>query len=388
MSARVLGTFVVLFFLAGGSVFPDDDSKEIKRQKQELEQIQREMEDGQRRLDSLEAEEKRVTGAISKYDERMASDRQVLRRLGKELEQLKANISRGDSLLETSREQFDRRQRRYLGNIRQFYVLSRQTGTATADYPNDELEYQRRIIYLTALAGFESGTISDASALVDRSAAELADLSDRRKTVSGLKKERETSYSLGKSQRERQEKSLAQLQRKSTVEADRVLTLQQAAQEMQDIIARLERARERRAQEPSRRGPSAFAATMGQLLSPYQGRVTETFGEHIDPVSRLKSFSPGITIKGKARTGVYAVASGTVAYTGNLRGYGKFVIISHDDRYYTTYAGLAEILVSENQFVSSREKLGLSGQDGVVKFELRDGREALDPVRWLDLQSL
>lgn len=388
MSARVLGTFVVLFFLAGGSVFPDDDSKEIKRQKQELEQIQREMEDGQRRLDSLEAEEKRVTGAISKYDERMASDRQVLRRLGKELEQLKANISRGDSLLETSREQFDRRQRRYLGNIRQFYVLSRQTGTATADYPNDELEYQRRIIYLTALAGFESGTISDASALVDRSAAELADLSDRRKTVSGLKKERETSYSLGKSQRERQEKSLAQLQRKSTVEADRVLTLQQAAQEMQDIIARLERARERRAQEPSRRGPSAFAATMGQLLSPYQGRVTETFGEHIDPVSRLKSFSPGITIKGKARTGVYAVASGTVAYTGNLRGYGKFVIISHDDRYYTTYAGLAEILVSENQFVSSRAKLGLSGQDGEVKFELRDGREPFDPVRWLDLQSL
>jgi septal ring factor EnvC (AmiA/AmiB activator) len=105
-------------------------------------------------------------------------------------------------------------------------------------------------------------------------------------------------------------------------------------------------------------------------------------------VNRLKSFSPGITIKGKAHAPVYAVAAGTVAYSGNLRGYGNFVIISHDDQYYSTYAGLAEVLVSENQFVSSRAKLGSSGQDGVVKFEIRDGREPLDPVKWIDLESL
>jgi septal ring factor EnvC (AmiA/AmiB activator) len=388
MFVRIVSIGFVLSLFLGGSVFPDDDPKDILRQKQELEQIQRDMEDGQRRLDSLQTEQNRVTGAISRYDERMASDRQVLRRLNRELEQVKAGVARGDSLLQTNRELFDRRQRRYLGNIRQFYTLSRQTGQLLTDYPNDELEYHRKIIYLTALAGFESGTVRDASDLVDRSAIDLEDMSNRKKTVSGLKKERETSYSLGRSQRDRQEKNLVQLRRKSTVEADRVITLRQAAQEMQDIIVRLEEARARRAQEPTRRGPSAFAATKGQLLSPYRGQIIEAFGEHVDPVNRLKSFSPGITIKGKARTPVYAVASGTVAYAGNLRGYGNFVIISHDDQYYSTYAGLAEVLVSENQFVSSRAKLGSSGQDGVVKFELRDGREPLDPVKWIDLESL
>jgi septal ring factor EnvC (AmiA/AmiB activator) len=388
MIVRVLLILLSLALLWGGSVFPDDDSKDILRQKQELEQIQREMDDGQHRLDSLEAEQNRVTGAISKYDERMASDRQVLRRLNRELEQLKAGVARGDSLLQANRELFDRRQRRYLGNIRQFYTLSRQSGQMLTDSPNNELEYQRRIIYLTALAGFESGTVRDASALVDRSATDLADMGKRKQTISGLKKERETSYSLGRSQRERQEKNLVQLQRKSTLEADRVITLRQAAQEMQDIIARLEEARARRGQEPSRRGPSAFAARMGQLLSPYRGQIIEAYGEHVDPVNRLKSFSPGITIKGKAHAPVYAVAAGTVAYSGNLRGYGNFVIISHDDQYYSTYAGLAEVLVSENQFVSSRAKLGSSGQDGVVKFEIRDGREPLDPVKWIDLESL
>jgi len=388
MNVRTLDIVLLLSLLLGGSVFPGDDSKDIMRQKQELEQIQRDMENGKRRLDSLQTEQNRVTNAISKYDERMASDRKVLRRLTGELVQLKSDFARGDSLLQANRELFDRCKRRYLGNIRQFYTLSRQSGEWLTDHPNDELEHHRRIIYLTALADFESGTIRDASALVDRSTTDLEDMSNRRQTISGLKKERETSYSLGQSQRERQEKNLVQLRRKSTVEADHVITLKQAAQEMQNIVARLEEARARRTPEPNRRVPSVFATMKGQLLSPYHGKITEVFGEHVDPANRLKSFSPGITIKGKAHTPVYAVASGTVAYAGNLRGYGNFVIISHDDQYYSTYAGLGEVLVSENQFVSSRAKLGSSGQDGVVKFELRDGREPLDPVKWIDLESL
>ena len=83
-----------------------------------------------------------------------------------------------------------------------------------------------------------------------------------------------------------------------------------------------------------------------------------------------------------------AVASGTVLYTGNLRGYGNFVIINHDHQYYSTYANLGDVTVSQGQFVESRAKVGASGTDGVVKFELRKGRESLDPVSWIDIESL
>jgi murein hydrolase activator len=123
-------------------------------------------------------------------------------------------------------------------------------------------------------------------------------------------------------------------------------------------------------------------------LAPFKGTITLAFGEHVDPVSRLKSFSPGITIKGKARAGVLAVSSGTVAYSGNLRGYGNFVIINHDHQYYSTYAGLGEILVSEGQYVSSRAAIGKADTDGTIRFELRNGREPLDPVKWIRIESL
>ena len=380
--------FGLIICLAASEVAADD-SDSILRQKRELEQMQQDVEQGQRRLDSLQQEERRVQGAISSYDEKIASDRQVIRRLNRELNQLQADIARGDSLLGDRRVLRDRCLRRYLGNIRQFYGLARQTAPALFDHPNEELEHYCKIIYLTTLADFESATVQDASVLVSQSIDELDGMSGRQQVITGLKKERETSFALGKSQKQRQEKNLDQLRRKSMVEADRVIMLRQAAREMGEIIARLEAERFRQAsagQVPA--GPSAFAALEGQLLSPYRGEVVDAFGEHVDPVTRLKSFSPGITIKGGAHRGVYSVASGSVAYCGSLRGYGNFVIINHDHQYYSTYAGLGEILVSEGQFLQSRTKLGTSGKDGVVRFELRSGHEPLDPVKWIKIESL
>ena len=171
-------------------------------------------------------------------------------------------------------------------------------------------------------------------------------------------------------------------------ESERIMTLQQAAREMEDIIARLEKARLERQRAGQQQGPSVFASLRGQLPSPFRGKIIVPFGNSTDPITKLKSFSPGITIKGRAGREVIAVASGSVAYVGNLRGYGNFVIINHDRQYYTTYAGLAVIEVAEGQFVREGARLGKSGSDGEIKFELRRGRESLDPVEWINIESL
>ena len=81
-------------------------------------------------------------------------------------------------------------------------------------------------------------------------------------------------------------------------------------------------------------------------------------------------------------------AAGTVSYRGSLRGYGNFVIISHDSQYFTTYAGLGKVDVSQGQYLSAGSKLGTAAADGQVRFELRRGREPLDPVKWIKFEDL
>jgi septal ring factor EnvC (AmiA/AmiB activator) len=257
------------------------------------------------------------------------------------------------------------------------------------DLPNVELKRNRRIVYLSALAAFESENLAEASQYLSESIEEIRALTGKSKEVSSLKKKKEVSYSLDKSRKSKQEKQLSQLRRKSVDEAERIMTLKMAAEEMERILARLEE--ERRQVGPTELGEyaaSVFSGLKGQLPSPFRGKVIVPFGNMVDPITNLKSFSPGIAIQGRAGEAVTLVASGKVAYTGNLRGYGNFVIINHDNQYYTTYGGLGEVYVTEGRHLPAGAKLAVAGEDGVVRFELRKGREPLDPVTWIKFESL
>ena len=78
MIQRSLTTLIVALALILFTITQAQGQKEkILNQKKELEQIQREVEQGQNRLDSLKAEELGVVGGISEYDQKIASNRSV-----------------------------------------------------------------------------------------------------------------------------------------------------------------------------------------------------------------------------------------------------------------------------------------------------------------------
>ncbi|MFZ5980251.1 MAG: murein hydrolase activator EnvC family protein, partial [Candidatus Zixiibacteriota bacterium] len=331
MKARLLIFILSLLLVFTAAVYSRDDKDNIINQKDELKKIREEVEQSRQKLDSLRGEELGVQKEIQEYDQKISSNRKIINRLNNEMEQLKRDVNAAEKQLNERQEFLDRTQRRYLGNIRQFYLLNKRAQGLFINDPNQEMKLQRQVRYLTSLANFESVKIGRAAEFLTQSVSELEDLSGKRREVSSLKKDKEVSYSLDQSRKQKEEKYLNRLRRKSMDEADRIFTLEKAAEEMERIIARLEEEQERARQlHRGQQGTSVFAALKGQLLSPFQGKITVPFGNQVDPVTKLKSFSPGITIQGRAGGPVYLVASGAVAYTGNLRGYGNFVIINHD----------------------------------------------------------
>ncbi len=380
---------LVWFLLTAVIASADQQQGNIVGQKQELEQIQGEVEQGKKTLDSLKSEELKAQRQVSEYDQKIASNRKVITRLSKQLGRIRADLDEAErQLTENQRRHKDTRQR-FLDDVRRFYFAARQPVVAVSDRPNDELGLNRRVVYLTSLANYESGTVAAASGYLAMSLDHLDEVTGERKKVSSMKSRRETAASLDGSRRRQQQRQLQLVQRKKIEEADRILMLEQAAREMEAIIVRLEQERQRRhaPQEVTPGQPSVFATLEGQLLPPYRGRIVTSFGASVDPVTNLRSFSPGIMIKGKSGRQVAAVASGTVAYIGELRGYGNFVIMDHDGEYYSTYAGLGQVSATQGQYVQSGWKLAVAGPDGMVKFELRRGRKPLDPVRWIRIDS-
>ncbi|MEO6749368.1 MAG: peptidoglycan DD-metalloendopeptidase family protein [Casimicrobiaceae bacterium] len=113
---------------------------------------------------------------------------------------------------------------------------------------------------------------------------------------------------------------------------------------------------------------------------PAKGRIIGAFSE----TANLK----GIDIAGTAGTPVVASAAGKVVYAGSgLRGYGKLVIIKHNDTYLSAYAHNRAIVVKEGDTVARGQKIaemGNSDADQVkLHFEIRRLGKPMDPAKFL-----
>jgi lipoprotein NlpD len=96
----------------------------------------------------------------------------------------------------------------------------------------------------------------------------------------------------------------------------------------------------------------------------------------------------GMDIAGKKGAPVLAAANGRVIYADSgLRGYGKLVIIRHNNTWLSAYAHNDKLLVKEQQEVRKGQKIaemGSSDTDQVkLHFEVRRQGKPVDPVRIL-----
>ena len=113
---------------------------------------------------------------------------------------------------------------------------------------------------------------------------------------------------------------------------------------------------------------------------PAKGKLVTGFSD----TANLK----GIDIAGTSGQPVLASAPGRVVYAGTgLRGYGKLVIIKHNNTFLSAYAHNKDITVKEGQQVKRGEKIaemGATDADQVkLHFEIRRLGKPMDPLKYL-----
>ncbi len=133
---------------------------------------------------------------------------------------------------------------------------------------------------------------------------------------------------------------------------------------------------------------ATFAGSRGSLPWPVDGAVVGTFGQRRHPVYDTITVSRGLEIEAAAGDPVQAVFAGRVAFADWYSGYGLLVILDHGDGYFTLYGHLESTDVRVTDLVSVGEVVGRAGDTGSLTgpnlyFEVREGTDALNPVRWL-----
>ncbi len=379
---------VFVFFSLSGWLWAQSD--DMVKQKQELQKIKKELESSRQALDSLQGAEKKVLKDITNLEQQASANQKVIQRLNNQLGDIRKNLGHSQSELEQSQRKLESARLRFMGNINYYYIGGRHDRLQMDDEPEQEKAIFRKTIYLRSLAAYDRADLTRSTDYLARAESQVDSLAAREKKVGATQKKKKSEYVLLTSSKEVRQKDLSKLRRTKEREADRLLTLTETARQMEDLIARLEKERlERKESESPSKFDYAtgnFVGYKGGLTAPFRGKIVTRFGWKTDPVNNLKSFSPGIEIQGPKGATVVAVAPGVAAYVGVLRGYGNFVIVEHEDGYYTMYSGLESLAVGQNQLIDRGEKLGLAST-GLVKFELRLGREPIDPLEWLQIDS-
>ena len=116
-----------------------------------------------------------------------------------------------------------------------------------------------------------------------------------------------------------------------------------------------------------------------EFIWPARGKVLTGFSE---PANK------GVDIAGKPGDPVVAAASGRVIYIGTgIRGYGKLIVIKHDNNFNSVYAHNREILVKQDQAVARGQQIAELGDTDAdapkLHFEIRKSGKPVDPAKYL-----
>jgi lipoprotein NlpD len=146
---------------------------------------------------------------------------------------------------------------------------------------------------------------------------------------------------------------------------------------------------------PEKKSPRSLSVATSNSFSrkliwrwPAKGKVVTNFFS-------AKADSKGIDLSGKKGDSVTAAASGTIVYAGSgLRGYGKLIIIKHNDTYLSAYAHNNRIRVKEGQKVKVGQHIadiGLSGSRANIPklhFEIRRNGQSVNPLTYLPKRNI
>ena len=127
-------------------------------------------------------------------------------------------------------------------------------------------------------------------------------------------------------------------------------------------------------------------ARIGNVLTPFSTSAERDEKTH-----------SGLDLVSTIAAPVFAVADGTIAFSGSQGDFGNLVVVNHAKGYQTRYAQLATLTVKVGQKVMAGDTIGTVGQTGSpsakephLHFEVRSntklGWVAEDPLPWLGLK--
>ncbi len=384
---------VVLSVMLAPMVARGQKKDELSTEQRRLRQTQHQLREERERAAEARKKEASVLAQLEEIDRTLARRRQEVADLARRLATVRSEISALRSDIDRLAERKAAQQQALGQRLRALHRIQAQGGVLPLLL--EEADPVRRAVvlrHLTTLTAVDAHIIQRYLETTDQLVQRRTREETRRAEFAALRAGAERERADIDREADRRRALLARVRDERAYHERMVLELSEAARRLEALLRALQEKQRRAATSslPSRPGSAAtgFSALRGGLPWPAPGRLAAAYGAQVHPRFGTRTFRSGIDIEAAEGTDVSAVYSGRVAYTGWFKGYGNLIVLDHGDEYYTVYAHVAEIGVSEGEAVRQGQRIGTVGDTGSLMgsrlyFEVRYQGKPQDPERWL-----
>jgi septal ring factor EnvC (AmiA/AmiB activator) len=376
---RIVVLFLLLVAAFGATAQESDPAGKAK----DLATLRAQIDQARSRSDALASDEKQQLARIHAIEREMELTRRLLAELAEQEAAIRARIDTLQVETDSLHTRIDERRDRLGQRLRAIYMRPRTSMVATVLTADNLSELGARMRVATHLARTERSLIDDVQSAQNSIRHRRGRLAEEMAAINMTRSEAEDRrIQLEMAQGERNQ-ALAQLRAEQASFSASLKEMEGAARQMEALITRLQNERSADAQRPT-----GFAQMAGTLQWPVDGRILKPFGRSVHPEFGTVVVNKGINIGAPMGTPILCVAAGKVEYVDWLPGYGRCIIVDHGDGYYTLYAHASEIFPARGAAVHAGEVLGEVGDTGYLNgsqlyFEIRKGKDSLDPTTWL-----
>jgi septal ring factor EnvC (AmiA/AmiB activator) len=354
-------------------------SDRIANERRELAALKEDLDRIKRQRDLVRSKERSVAERLDESQRALAITRRALRLTELNVDRKDQEIKEAVSTLAMRRQHADETRRLARARVRELakwkgvydgtFVLAAAPSEMTMRY-----DAVRRVV------DRDRRTLIAAQGAAQAVSDQVAELERLRRDVDTVRSEERAALRDVLAERGARRRVLAELRTERVAYTRSIRDLEDASRRLESLIGDLVRAS---------RGPRqgrGLAKLKGRLIWPVQGEVVGLFGRQKHPRFGTYVDRKGIDIKISKQDAIRVIADGTVVYADTLNGYGKVVIVDHGDQYLSLYANAGSVRVRVGDGVGAGEPLGeasVKGGDDHMYFELRHGKNPLDPLGWL-----
>jgi septal ring factor EnvC (AmiA/AmiB activator) len=361
--------------------------EEINRRRRELDALRKQVEEKRKRAEELEGQERSVKAQIADVEENLRLTEKFVAKLDEREKEVKQELTDAEKRLSNAQVSLDYRKGLLARRLRAMYKYGRYRSLAALVSASSFADVMNRYRFMHLVAKRDREIIQSVKSYRREVELTHAELETSQAEIEKIQKEKSSEKTNLAALKSKRQKAMASIKEEKDAHLAAISELEESARKIQALIEKLEAAR---AAAPAELPDWAtdLTSAAGHLRWPVDGEVVTNFGANVNPRFGTSTYSNGVDISATLGTPVRCVADGKVEFVDWLPGYDSCIIVNHGGGYYTLYAHLADVVVAPDQEVKGGETIARVGEGSSVKghvlhFEIRHGKEAVNPLEWL-----